>query len=174
MPRTFTVSRALHIAAPPRQIYEQVCRPARMGRWSPENLGATLPDETGGTDAAAFTGMVFDGHNKRGAFRWTTRCTVTAAEPGVRFAFRVHAIGLRTPRLRGPIATWEYRFEPDGEGDARGTRVTETWTDDRRAWPDPVAAVFDRAVTGGRTFAAFQDRNIERTLGNLKRELERG
>ncbi|MFG3252146.1 SRPBCC family protein [Streptomyces sp. NPDC048172] len=166
MPRTFTVSRTVLVAAPPEQVYEEVSRPARMGRWSPENLGATVPGDADGT---AFTGMTFDGHNRRGAMRWTTRCTVTAAEPGSRFAFRVHAIGLRRPLLRGPIATWEYRLAPHGEG----TKVTETWTDDRRAWPDPVAAVFDRAVTGGRTFVAFQARNIDRTLRNLKRELER-
>ncbi|EST18605.1 hypothetical protein M877_38095 [Streptomyces niveus NCIMB 11891] len=80
----------------------------------------------------------------------------------------MHAIGLRTPRLRGPIASWEYRLEAvDG-----GTRVTETWTDGRRAWPDAVAGVFDRIATGGHTFAAFQARNIHRTLSNLKRVVE--
>lgn len=93
---------------------------------------------------------------------------MTAADSGRRFAFRVHAIGLNRPRLRGPIATWEYRFEPEGGA----TRVTETWTDDRRAWPSVVANAFDRVATGGRTFADFQADNIARTLRNLKRELE--
>ncbi|MFD4787216.1 SRPBCC family protein, partial [Streptomyces sp. NPDC058459] len=72
-------------------------------------------------------------------------------------------------RLRGPIATWEYRFEPAGEG----TRVTETWTDDRRTWPDFAAGVFDRVVTSGRTFADLRTRDIRVTLRDLKRELER-
>ncbi|MFD5116167.1 SRPBCC family protein [Streptomyces sp. NPDC058391] len=163
MPRTFTVSDSIVIATDASTVYGQVSRPSLMGRWSPENLGATVHDEREAT-----VGTVFDGHNKRGPARWTTRCTVTAADPGERFAFRVHAIGMRTPRLRGPIATWEYRFEPV----PGGTRVTETWTDDRRSWPDAVANAFDRIATRGHTFAAFQTRNIRTTLRNLKRAME--
>ncbi|MGW2227049.1 SRPBCC family protein [Streptomyces formicae] len=177
MTRTFTVSRSIVVQASPKAVYEQVSRPARMGRWSPENLGATVE----GLDEPARVGLVFDGHNKRGAFRWTTRCTVTASDPGRSFAFRVHAIGLKRPRLRAPIATWEYRFEDAGLADAGpgetgagapATRVTETWTDDRRRWPDAVANAFDRIATGGQTFAVFQAGNIDRTLGNLKKDLE--
>ncbi|WP_328537470.1 SRPBCC family protein [Streptomyces sp. NBC_00344] len=164
MTRTFTVARSILIEAPASSVYEQISRPAQMGRWSPENLGATVPGE----DEPAGLGVVFDGRNKRGPFRWTTRCTVTVAEPGRHFAFRVHAIGLGRPLLSAPIATWAYRFEDAGNG----TKVTETWTDDRRSWPTFVANTFDRIATGGRTFAAFQVRNIERTLANLKRELE--
>ncbi|MCK8681405.1 MULTISPECIES: SRPBCC family protein [Streptomyces] len=165
MPRVFSVSDSVLIEADPAVIYQQVSQPALMGRWSPENLGATVPD---GQGAAARPGLVFEGHNKRGGVRWTTRCTVTAAEEGRLFRFRVHAIGLKRPRLRGPIATWEYRFEPVGEG----TEVTETWTDDRRGWPDPVANAFDRVVTRGHTFADFQRRNIRTTLRNLKAAME--
>ncbi|MER5252778.1 MULTISPECIES: SRPBCC family protein [unclassified Streptomyces] len=164
MTRTFTVSRSILVQASPQSVYEQVSRPDLMGRWSPENLGATVP----GGEVPAHVGLAFDGHNKRGPFRWTTRCTVTKAEPGLRFAFRVHAIGLKRPRLRAPIATWEYRFE-DSDG---ATKVTETWTDDRRSWPTFVANAFDRLATGGKTFAVFQVGNIDRTLKNLKRELE--
>ncbi|WP_413755489.1 SRPBCC family protein [Streptomyces sp. MMBL 11-3] len=166
MPRTFTVARSILVEASPASVYEQVARPAQMGRWSPENLGATLPEGT--RDEPARVGLVFEGRNRRGRHRWTTRCTVTAADPGSRFAFRVHAIGLRQPRLKAPIATWEYRFAPEGTG----TRVTETWTDDRRSWPTFVANAFDYVATGGKTFAAFQVGNIDRTLRNLKRELE--
>ncbi|WDO10704.1 SRPBCC family protein [Streptomyces murinus] len=166
MARVFTVSDSIHIDVPPEVAYQAICRPGEMGRWSPENLGTT--EGTG--HAPAELGSTFIGRNKRGRFRWVTRCTVTAAEPGRRFAFRVHAIGIGTPRLRGPIASWEYRFEPaDG-----GTRVTETWTDDRRAWPAFVADTFDRIATAGHTFAAFQARNIRATLRNLKQDLESG
>ncbi|MEV0095864.1 SRPBCC family protein [Streptomyces sp. NPDC050738] len=164
MARTFTVSRSILVEASPSAVYEQISRPAQMGRWSPENLGATLPEP----DAPAGVGVVFEGHNKRGAFRWTTRCTVTEADPGRVFAFRVHAIGLKHPRLRSRIATWQYRFEAEGAA----TRVTETWTDDRRSWPTVVANAFDRIATGGKTFAAFQVGNIDRTLNGIKRELE--
>ncbi|MEU8934245.1 SRPBCC family protein [Streptomyces sp. NPDC048409] len=168
MTRVFTVSGSIVVDVPPEAVYEAVSRPADMGRWSPENLGTT-----GDTANGVLTpGDRFVGRNKRGRFRWVTRCTVTAADPGRRFAFRVHAIGRTRPRLRGPIATWEYRFEPTGTG--TGTRVTETWTDDRRAWPAFLAGAFDRLVTPGRTFAEFQTRNIDTTLRNLKRELEGG
>lgn len=164
MPRTLRVSDSVVIAVSPATAYERVSDPTLMGRWSPENRGATLHHRSDTT----FVGMVFDGHNKRGVFRWTTRCEVTEAEPGARFAFKVRAIGVRRPRLRAPIATWEYHFEPaDG-----GTRVTETWIDDRRSWPTFLANLFDRIVTRGHTFADFQRRNIRTTLRNLKSALE--
>ncbi|MFJ4782609.1 SRPBCC family protein [Streptomyces sp. NPDC088794] len=163
MTRVFTVSDSIVIGISPDAAYQAVSRPGDMGRWSPENLGTTS-----GPDGNATLGTTFVGRNKRGGFRWVTRCTVTAADPGRRFAFRVHAIGRTRPRLRGPIATWEYRFEPADEG----TRVTETWTDDRRAWPTFVANAFDRIATSGKTFADYQARNIAKTLHNLKRELE--
>ncbi|MFF9765814.1 SRPBCC family protein [Streptomyces sp. NPDC014636] len=164
MPRSFTVSRSIVIDVSPQTAYQAVSRPADMGRWSPENLGTTEATSQG----PAAAGTTFVGRNKRGAFRWVTRCTVTVADPGRRFAFRVHAIGVKRPRLRGPIASWEYTFESEGGS----TRVTETWTDDRRAWPAFAAHLFDRVVTGGRTFAEFQVGNIDATLHNLKRELE--
>lgn len=164
MPRTMSVADSIVIDAPPARVYEQLSDPTAMGRWSPENRGATVRGERRG----AHVGMVFEGRNRRGAVSWTTRCTVTAAEPGERFAFRVHAIGVRRPRLPGPIATWDYRFEAvDG-----GTRVTETWTDDRRSWPDFLAHGFDRVATGGKTFAQFQRGNIRTTLERLKAAVE--
>lgn len=164
MPRTMSVSDSIVIDAAPMTVYEKVGDPTAMGRWSPENRGATVRGER----RAAHAGMVFEGHNKRGRMTWTTKCTVTAADPGERFAFRVHAIGIRRPWLPGAIATWEYRFAPV-EG---GTRVTETWTDDRRAWPDALAHAFDRKATRGHTFADFQRRNIRTTLERLKEALE--
>ncbi|MEW2630748.1 SRPBCC family protein [Streptomyces sp. NPDC048389] len=165
MARIFSVSDSVVIDAAPSTIYAQVSNPALMGRWSPENRGATVHDDR----ERAYVGMVFDGRNTRGPFSWTTRCTVTAADPGERFAFRVRAIGRRRPLLPGRIATWEYRFQPVAGG---GTRVTETWIDDRRSWPDFVAVAFDKAATRGHTFAEFQRRNIRRTLDNLKHAIE--
>lgn len=159
MARDLTVTDSIVVKCDPAEVYEKVSDPTKMGGWSPENLGATVP----GGSSHAYVGMVFDGHNKRGGARWTTRCTVTAADPGRCFRFRVDAIGLKTPRIPASIATWEYRFEQvDG-----GTKITETWTDDRRRWPDVVANVFDKLVTRGHTFAEFQRRNIGSTLSNL-------
>ncbi|MFD3745379.1 SRPBCC family protein [Nocardia sp. NPDC058633] len=164
MNRVTTVSDSIDIAADPVSVYEQVSDPTLMGRWSPENRGAriTQPGES------TYVGMEFEGVNKRGFARWVTRCVVIAAEPGTRFAFRVESIGARRPWLRGKIATWEYRFAPENGG----TRVTETWYDDRGAWPNAAVQIFDRIATGGNTFAEFQRKNIHRTLRNLKQELE--
>jgi uncharacterized protein YndB with AHSA1/START domain len=164
MARPRTVSHTVVVAATAESLYEMVSDPTRMGGWSPENTGATL---AGPDTGRAAVGTVFDGHNRRGRMRWTTRCVVTAADPGERFAFSVRAWGLRTPLLRAPIASWEYRFEAV----PGGTRVTETWTDDR-AWPDAVANAFDRVATGGSTFAVFNLRNIQITLQRLSRAAE--
>jgi uncharacterized protein YndB with AHSA1/START domain len=167
MTRIMTVSDTVDIDAGADELYSLISDPTRMPNWSPENRGATVlnPSE----DGTAFIGMTFEGHNKRGRAEWITRCTVTAADPGRRFAFRVHAIGVKKPRIRAANASWEYRFEPAGPG---RTRVTETWTDDRTSWPNPVVAVFDRVVTSGKTFPEFQRINIRKTLDALKRVAE--
>jgi hypothetical protein len=113
--------------------------------------------------------MTFEGRNKRGRASWITRCTVTAADPGRHFAFTVHTIGVKKPRLRSANASWEYRFETTAPGK---TKVTETWSDDRTSWPDPVVAIFDRVATSGKTFPEFQRINIRKTLDALKRAAE--
>ena len=59
-------------------------------------------------------GAVFVGHNENGDNRWTTKCTVTDAEPGRLFAFDVRYAVL-------PIARWQYDIvAADG-----GCQVTE-------------------------------------------------
>lgn len=165
MARDMTVRDSIVVDVDPETVYAQVSDPTQMGRWSPENRGAVVLGKPG----PAYVGMEFVGSNRRGRGRWVTRCVVTAADPGRRFAFDVRTWGVRRPSVPVRIATWEYTFEAaDG-----GTLVTETWTDGRRGWPDLVTGVFDRAATGGRTFADFQRRNIARTLRNLKADLER-
>ncbi|MGA8851265.1 MAG: SRPBCC family protein [Aeromicrobium sp.] len=164
MSRDMQVQDSIVIAAEPLALYEQVADPSQMGRWSPENRGAEVPIP----GQPATVGTSFVGSNRRGRATWVTRCTVTAADPGVRFAFDVRQIGARQPRFRGRIASWSYDFEPV----VGGTKVTETWTDNRRNWPDVAANVFDKTVTGGRTFADFQRRNIAKTLARLKTDFE--
>lgn len=169
MPREMTVSDSVVLRdVPPDAVYAEIADPSRMGRWSPENTGTLDPGGSTGPGRALSVGDEFVGTNRRGRVSWATRCRVTAAEPGRQFAFRVFQIGVRRPRLTAPVATWEYTFEPV----ATGTRVTETWRDDRRGWPDPVAAAFDRTVTGGHLFSDFQRRNIARTLAALRTDLE--
>lgn len=164
MGRDMQVSDSVTIALDAEAIYALVADPTQMPRWSPENVGASVPVASGPLEV----GATFDGANKRGRARWTTQCVVVAAEPGRRFAFDVRKIGTSTPLIPSQIARWEYTFEPV-EG---GTLVTETWTDLRRWWPDWVAATFDRAATGGRLFSEFQRRNIKRTLAAMKADLD--
>lgn len=160
--RTTSVSDSIVIDRSPLELYGMVGDVTRMGEWSPENKGARR--RSGG---AARVGDDFVGWNTRGRVSWSTLCTVTRAEPGREFAFRVHEIGGPKRRVSARIATWQYTFE-DHDG---GTLVTETWTDDR-PWPDAVARVFDHLATGGKTFAAFQRGNIRRTLRRLKEVAE--
>lgn len=164
MPRPMTVSESVVIAVDPATVYAHISDPTQTGRWSPENLGATVDGRPG----PLTVDDTFVGRNRRGRLRWTTRCRVTAAEPARRFAFRVEAIGVKQPRLTAPIATWEYELAPVDDG----TQVTETWTDDRRRWPDGLVLVFDKLATGS-TFHGFNTKNIRTSLDNLKRELER-
>jgi len=150
----------------PAEVYAQVSDPTQMGRWSPENTGAQVK---GGSQGSLSVGDVFVGANKRGGARWQTRCKVVVADPGERFAFDVVGWGLKSPLLKVAIARWDYTFEAtDG-----GTSVTETLSDARRRWPDAIANAVDSKLTGGKTFAAFQKRNIARTLEALREDLGR-
>ena len=158
--RVLTVTDDVVIDATPESLYALISDPSQMPRWSPENT-------SGRSTGSLPVGAHFDGTNKRGRRKWITRSVVTAAEPGVRFAFTVVAIGGRKPVVKAPNASWEYRFAA-AEG---GTRVTETWTDDR-PWPDALARVFDRLATGS-SFPEFQTRNIRRTLDRLKADVEK-
>lgn len=147
----------------PAEVYAQVSDPTQMGRWSPENTGARVEVGSGSLGV----GDVFVGSNTRGGSRWQTRCRVVAADPAERFAFDVIAWSMKGPLVRIPIARWEYAFEES----AQGTKVTETWHDARRHWPDRVVHVLDAKLTGGRTFAQFHRRNIARTLAALREDL---
>lgn len=172
MGRTMVVSESVVIRADPQAVYALVADPTLTGGWSPENLGARVKQAGDALQLVGGplpVGAVFTGRNQRFRFRWTTECVVTHADPGKEFTFQVRSWGVRTPRLRVPIATWSYTLrEVDG-----GTEVTETWTDDRSSWPDPVAGVVDRFLTGGSSFAAFNRGNIRTTLGNLKVAVEK-
>jgi hypothetical protein len=104
-------------------------------------------------------GAVFVGHNENGSKRWTTRCTVTDAEPGRVFAFDVRYTVL-------PIARWQYDIaSADG-----GCRVTESTWDRRPGWFRKVA----RRSTGVPDRAAANAEHIRLTLQRLKQRAESG
>lgn len=164
MTRETTVAGSIWIDVLPEVAYDAVSDVTQMGRWSPENTGAAVATP----DRPAYVGMHFVGSNKRGPARWQTRCTVTSAERGVRFAFDVDRYGIAPVLFPVSVASWSYDFvAQDG-----GTLVIETWHDGRLRWPHLSVRVFDPLATGRPSFAEFQRGNIARTLANLKRELE--
>ena len=102
-------------------------------------------------------GAVFVGHNENSGKRWTTKCTVTDAEPGRAFAFEVRHTVL-------PIARWQYDLvAADG-----GCRVTESTWDQRPGWFRKIA----KKATGVPDRAAENSKNIELTLQRLKQRAE--
>lgn len=152
------VSESIEIAVPPSVVYEAVTDVANMGRWSPECTGADVKDD--GLAPGVRPGMKFTGHNRSAKRPWSTQCTVTAAEPGERFAFLARGAGLR-------VAIWSYRFEPLNHGQA--TKVTETWID-QRGWfmhfiGPKVSGIHDRATHNRQTMKV--------TLQRLKETLEK-
>jgi hypothetical protein len=106
---------------------------------------------------AARPGAVFKGTNRNGIRRWTTKCTVTDAEPGSAFAFDVGYFEI-------PVAHWRY----DIDGTDGGSRVTERMWDRRPGWfvkPGGVATgVMDRPTVNAE--------HIRLTLQRLKEQAE--
>jgi hypothetical protein len=141
------------IAADPEVVYDLVSDVTRMGEWSPETTSCRW---LAGNGPAAL-GAQFRGTNKHLLARWTTTCTVTAAERGRRFAFDV---------TWGPwsISEWSYDIEPT----AGGCRVTEAWVDRRGA----ALRVSSPAVMGILDRAAHNRRGMEQTLAALKATAE--
>ncbi|HZC51307.1 MAG TPA: SRPBCC family protein [Mycobacterium sp.] len=107
-------------------------------------------------------GAVFAGHNQNGGKRWTTKCTVTDAEPGRTFAFDVrHTVF--------PIARWQYDITDLAASDG-GCRVTESTWDRRPGWFGKLAG----RATGVTDRTAANSKHIELTLQRLKQRAERG
>lgn len=95
------VSVTTTIAAPAEVVYDLISDITRMPEFSPENIrGEWLGGATGPAVGARFKGT-----NKLGSTTWSTKPTVTAAERGRQFAFKV-------PRSSG--AEWTYELTPNG------------------------------------------------------------
>lgn len=142
----------IDIAAPPEAVYSLVTDLAVL---------AELADETASMrwargDAAA-VGAVFRGANRNGWRRWTTTCTVTAADPGRHFAFDVS-------HTRLPVAHWSYDFRSRGEGCV----VTESTRDRRPRW----FAALSPLATGVSDRGGANQAHIEATLRRLKARAE--
>ena len=137
------------IAASPDDAYHLVSDVTRMGDWSPETTSCRWI----GAATGAAVGARFRGSNRKGWRRWSTTCTVVAADAGRRFAFDVS-----WGRL--PIARWSYEFLPEADG----TRVRETWSDRRPGW----MARFDPAFMGIDDRSRHNRGTMETTLERLR------
>jgi uncharacterized protein YndB with AHSA1/START domain len=140
------------MAGDPQKVYELIADVTRMGEWSPESAGAEWLTGEPGT-----VGSTFRGDNRRPWMKWSTLCTVIAAEPGKRFAFAVKARGL-------PVSTWEYEITPRADG----CQVTERTFDQRglgyRLMSFVSAGLRGRSVRNRRT--------MEQTLDALARAVD--
>jgi len=140
------------IAADPQVVYARVTDVTAIGRWSPENTGGRWV----GGGRPASVGARFVGTNRDGWRRWSTVCTVTAAEPGRRFAFSV-AFG------SVPISLWTYDFVAA----TGGVQVTESWEDRRPSWLRTISP----AVMGYADRVAHNRAGIEATLAAMADEM---
>jgi hypothetical protein len=105
---------------------------------------------------------VFVGHNENGGRRWTTKCTVTDAEPGHVFAFDVRHTVV-------PIARWQYDIL-DLTASGGGCQVTESTWDRRPGWFRKLAG----RATGVPDRVAANTDHIQLTLQRLKQRAEAG
>lgn len=116
-------------------VWRLVADVTRMGEWSPETASCRWLDGAAGPRL----GARFRGTNRYQFRRWSTTCTVTAADEGRRFAFSVGWGPV-------PISDWSYDIEPSHVG----STVTEVWLDRRPAWLQvtsvPLMGVVDRAA----------------------------
>jgi hypothetical protein len=106
---------------------------------------------------AAAPGAVFKGTNRNGWRRWTTKCTITDATVGERFAFNVTHAGV-------PIARWQYDITPTGDGCV----VTESTWERRPGWYVKPSSL----VTGSKNRAGENSEHIKTTLERLKKRAE--
>lgn len=140
------------IAAAPDAVYALITDLAVMSELAEET--AAMRWQKG---ASATPGAVFKGTNRNGWRRWTTKCTVTDADPGARFAFDVSHTGV-------PISRWQYDIAAsDG-----GCTVTESTWDRRPGWYKAPAGF----VTGTMNRAGANAEHIQATLQRLKSRAE--
>lgn len=140
--------------ATPEEAWRLIADITRMGEWSPETTSAVWGRRTPGPSL----GARFTGTNEFGSKTWRSTCTVTACEPGRRFAFDVSV---------GPfsVARWAYHFEQTEDG----CLVTELWEDRRGAlvtWLSPV-------ITGTKDRARRNEETMTVTLDRLAASVHR-
>ncbi|OBK21108.1 polyketide cyclase [Mycobacterium asiaticum] len=146
-------STTVHIDASPDVVYDLITDLPTLADLAEEAQAMELRKG----DAIA-QGAVFVGHNENGGKRWSTKCTVTDADPGRAFAFEVRYAVL-------PIARWQYDIVGAADG---GCHVTESTWDRRPGWFRRFAGI----ATGVSDRTSHNAKNIEVTLQRLKQRAE--
>ena len=148
----------VQIAAVPEVVYELITDLPTLASLAEEAVAMEWCGDAPSADAV-LPGAVFVGHNVSSRRRWTTKCTVTDAEPGRVFAFDVRHTVV-------PIARWRYDITAAKDG----SRVTESTWDRRPGWLRKLA----RHATGVPDRAAANAEHIQLTLQRLKQRAEAG
>lgn len=147
----------MEIEASPEIVWNLVADVPRMGEWSPECRRCEWLEGFSGP----VVGARFRGHNRFGLWRWRRQVVVTAAEPGVEFAFVTLGTN-NTEQTR-----WRYLFLPR-EG---GTQVQESFEGVTR----PLYVHLWQAMPGMTAVRKRQlQRGMLRTLERLKVAAETG
>ena len=149
-----TVSVTRDVAAPVDTVWALVTDLPRMGEWSPENKGGEWVK--GATGPAV--GAKFKGRNSNGKRSWSTIVEVNHFDAPRKLSFGLMVFGKNW-------GDWVYEIEPT----ASGCRVTHSWVDRRSA----VAVRLGKIVSGVADRAAHNRRNMEITLDNLVRAVEK-
>jgi hypothetical protein len=147
-----SASSSVDITASPATVYALITDLDAMSEIAEE--AAAMRWKSG---SSATPGAVFSGTNRNGWRRWTTKCTITDAEPGASFAFNVSHTGV-------PISRWQYDIAAT-EG---GCRVTESTWDRRPGWYKRPAGL----ATGVMNRAGANADHIQATLQRLKTRAE--
>jgi hypothetical protein len=147
-----TATGTVHIGASPEKVYALITDLSALGDCAEETVAMRWRK-----GASAVPGAVFSGDNRNGPKKWTTTCTVVAAEPGRTFAFNVRSAII-------PVARWTYQITPT----EAGCQVTESTWDHRPRWIRGITG----HVTGIKDRTAANAEHIRLTLNRLKQRAE--
>jgi polyketide cyclase/dehydrase/lipid transport protein len=152
MRRGTTGGARIHIDVAPEAVYDLVADVTRMGEWSPECVGG---EWIGGATGPA-VGARFQGRNKHGLARWSTKPRVVAADRGREFAF------VATDPFGRDMTRWAYRFEAA----QTGTDVVESFemVNDIPLY----IRLYERFVMGVKDRKADLEANMAGTLASIK------
>ena len=157
MRRDAALEVSVEINAPAEVIWPMVSDLTRMGDWSPECTGVRWK----GRVAAGQPGARFSGRNRKGFWRWSTKCTLVSAVPNRELAWTVSFFGFS-------VAYWAYRLESAANG---ATLATEQWRDLRTVplfhWGPAL-----KLVTGISDRVGTNEANMRSTLDRLKAAAE--